>query len=184
MPPVDMADPTRPSLYARAKRAILRNPNPQAAPADPPPAQLDATPLADRKQLCTGEATGLCCAHYWPTGRLGAAYRGRLGDDIIMFKDEAEFQRLRHCTLTSPPRLLPYPAPAYCGRYEASDRPFDPLFEVAPPQEYELPATMMGGGLPPPDSIVNDIMERAKADAEARQTEVVGAVDALNQNKG
>lgn len=180
-----MAPPSRLSLYARAKRAVLRNPDYPAAASELPrvPArELDATPLADRRQLCTGEATGLCCAHYWPTGRLGAAYRGKLGDDVIEFRDESEFQRLRHCTLTSPPRLLPYPAPAYCGRYEASDRPFDPLFEVAPPKEYELPATMMGGGLPPPDSIVQDIMSRAAADAAAKQsTEVVGVVTALDQ---
>lgn len=153
------------SLYARLKRAVFRS----QVTLDAPTQQLDASPLADRRQLCTGEATGFCCAHYWPTGRLGAAYRGKLGDDVITFRDEEEFQRLRHCTLTAPPRLLPYPAPAYCGRYEPSTRPYDPLFEVKPPTEYELPATMMGGGLPPPDSVVQDILERAAADAAKRE---------------
>ena len=143
---------------------------------------LDATPLADRAPLCTGAATGFACAHYWPTGRLGAAYRGKLGDDVIEFRDESEFQRLRHCTLTSPPRLLPHPVPAYCGRYEASARPFDPLFEVEPPKEYELPVTMMSGGLPPSDAVVADIMARAAAEAAGKSDNPVSANVALDQS--
>ena len=183
-----MANPSGSSLYARAKRAIFRSPTlppvPPAAQAPAAPAQVDATPLADRKPLCTGAATGLCCAHYWPTGRLGAAYRGKLGDDVIEFRDESEFQRLRHCTLTSPPRLLPHPVPAYCGRYEASDRPFDPLFEVDPPQEYELPVTMVSGGLPPSDAVVADIMARAAAEAGKSDNPVSVAVALDQSTKG
>ncbi len=115
-----------------------------------------APDFARLKPLCNGEATGLQCQHYFPTGHLSGDYKGKLADGtIVELEDDPEFRRRRQCILVSPPMDLDKNVRAYCPQYVASKNHFDPDFEVPPPKELNLPSMIAGGMIPSATDLVH-----------------------------
>lgn len=105
------------------------------------------TPMLERQPLCNGKAGGWQCVHYAPRGAMNTRFTGDLNGELVKIDDQAEFTKMRHCVLPGASVRLPgNPAelPSYCAHFEASRRPFDPLFEVPPPKELVMPAHLIG----------------------------------------
>jgi hypothetical protein len=83
------------------------------------------SPMMERPVMCNGQATGFECKHYWAVVcKMDAANSDNL----------KEGERMRRCLLTVTQQYIDLiDLPTRCNQYVASDRPYDPAFDVYDP---------------------------------------------------